>query len=86
MESPVKTWGSPWYNGVMKRIVKVGDEFRKGQCLVRVTSVDAKKKDPVTYTWITYASGAPAKGENGCGSHRRTFEFFEGEGFTYHPA
>jgi hypothetical protein len=71
-----------------KRFLNVGDEFRKGLTVVRVTSVDPTKKYPVEWEWVVFADGSPrtpeTKGCRGNGSHSSGFKFFEGEGFTHH--
>lgn len=68
-----------------KRKVQVGDEFHKGQCVVRVISVTNPGKYPVEYEWVTLTDGSPGGGHTGVNSNSRTFKFLEGEGFTYHP-
>jgi hypothetical protein len=72
-----------------KRTLKVGDEFRKDLCVVRVTTLENPGRYPVRYQWITLADGASTEGldrvPSGINSKSGTFKFFEGEGFTHHP-
>jgi len=73
-----------------KRTLKVGDEFHKGLCIVRVMTLENPGRFPVRYVWVVEANGrreADHCGREmaGVNSVSGTFKFLEGEGFTYHP-
>ena len=73
----------------MVKLLKVGDEFHKDLCVVRVTSVTPGTKHPVRWDWMTYTGSGDPTDERvrpcGFGSHSQVFKFFEGNGFTYYP-